>query len=568
MFRKGTILFCILVALLCLTAIPVVAQGGTVWQGDYFNNCCLSFPSAFSRQDSAVAFDWGAGSPGSGVSADNFSARWGTDPFFQAGTYRFWAQADDNVRVFVDFNSSPIIDTFGQSRVGQVVSSDIFLTQGTHHVQVDYQEMGGNAYVYVTWANVATNPTGPNFPVPGGSVPPPTNGPWTAQYFANPSLVGTPSLIQTEVTPTHDWGSGSPTASIPADNFSARWTSLQTLNAGTYQLTVRADDGVRVIIDGVTYVNEWHTATGATYTIAVNLFAGQHTFIVDFYEAGGLAFLNYTFVPANIIPTPIPTFPTGATATVTNAYRLNVRSAPSAVTGIVLTKINRNETYAIVGRNGNTSWWQINVNGIIGWVNARYVTANNAQNVPVTSGTTSPTPIPNIPTGASATVTNASRLNVRNAPNAVTGSILIEIRRNDTYPIVGRNSDASWWQINVNGIIGWVNARYVTANNAQNVPVTSGTTTPTPIPATCSFAPAPRLSIGRLGRVTPGLPNNLRALPTSTSVLLGQIPTGGIFTVLNGPQCAEGLYWWQVNYNGLTGWTPEGGSGQYWLEPL
>ncbi len=478
MFRKGTILFGIILVLLSLPILPASAQSGVVWNGSYFNNSFLIAPPAFSRQDSAIAFDWGSGSPGSGVNADNFSIRWGSDPYFPAGTYRFYALADDNVKVSVDFNTAPIINTFEQSLVGRVVSADVALSAGIHHVQVDYQEAAGVAYVYVTWANLATNPTGPNFPVPGGSLPPPVSGVWTAQYFANIGLIGSPTLIQTEATPTHDWGYGSPIGSIPVDNFSARWTSTQTLNAGTYQLTIRADDGVRVTIDGVLYINEWHFATAATYTATVNLYGGQHSFQIDFYEAGGVAYLYYTFSPVSVI---VPTaYPTGATATVTGAYRLNVRNAPSAVTGAILTKINRYESYPIVGRNNNTTWWQINVNGII----------------------------------------------------------------------------------------GWVNAHYVTAFNAQYVPVTTGTANPTPIPVSCTYAPPPRLIVGRLGRVTPGLPNNLRALPTSTSLLLTQIPSGAIFTVLNSPQCVEGLYWWQVNYNGIVGWTPEGGSGQYWLEPL
>jgi uncharacterized protein YgiM (DUF1202 family) len=478
MWRVGVVLVLFILISLGITTIPAAAQAGLVWNAQFYNNGFLQDPVALSRQDSAVAFDWGAGSPGPGVNADNFSARWGTDPFFQAGTYRFWALADDGVKVSVDFNTAPIINTIGQSKVGQVVSADITLTQGQHHIQVDYQEATGNAFVYVTWANLATNPTGPNFPVPGGSLPPPVSGVWTAQYFANPNLAGSPTLIQSEVSPSHDWGNGSPLASIPADNFSARWTSVQTLNAGNYQVSVRADDGVRVLIDGITYINEFHTATGATYTANVSLSAGQHTFLIEYYEAGGLAFLNYNFTPAGmIVPTPLPT---GATATVTGAYRLNVRNAPSAVTGAILTKISRNETYPIVGRNNNTSWWQLNVNGVIGWVNARYVTAFNAHNVPVT------------------------------------------------------------W-----GVIA-----------------------PTSVPVNCSTAPLPRLVVGRLGRVTPGLPNNIRASASSSSRLVGQIPSGGIFTVLSAQQCAEGYYWWQVNYNGVIGWTPEGGRGQYWLEPL
>jgi uncharacterized protein YraI len=476
----------LLASIMGLATLPAAAQGGVVWDGEYYNNGTLQAPSVLKRQDAAVAFNWGSGSPATGVNADNFSVRWGADPTFQAGTYRFYIQADDNVKVWIDFGRTPLIDTFGKGQVAQIVSADINLSAGSHHVQVDYQEAGGNAFVYFTWANLATNPTGPNFPPVGGSppsLPPISSGPWTAQYYANANLFGTPTLIQTEATPSHDWGGGSPIASLPADNFSARWTSVQTLNAGAYQITVRADDGVRITVDGVTYVNEWHTATGATYTANVNMFAGQHSFLIEYFEAAGVAFLDYKFLPGgvSVVPTATPIF-TGATMTVTGAFKLNVRNAPSARTGQILVKINRNETYPIVGRNANGTWWQINVNGIVGWVNASFVTAFNAQGVPITSG---------------------------------------------------------------------------------------GSTVPTSVPVSnCSATVAPRLVVGRLGRVTGGLPNNVRSLPTASSTRIGQIPALGVFTVLGGPQCADGYYWWQVNYNGLVGWTVEGSTREYFVEPV
>ncbi|MEO8606850.1 MAG: SH3 domain-containing protein [Chloroflexota bacterium] len=97
-------------------------------------------------------------------------------------------------------------------------------------------------------------------------------------------------------------------------------------------------------------------------------------------------------------------------------------------------------------------------------------------------------------------------------------------------------------------------------------------TTPTFIPTTtaivCSSALPPRLVIGQQGQVTPGIPNNLRQGPGSSTKYVGEIPPGGVFTVLDGPRCASGLAWWQVSYNGLTGWTPEGQGGEYWVEPI
>ncbi len=548
--------------LVVLAVYPAAAQSGAVWNAQYFNNGFLLGPAALTRQDSAVAFNWGSTAPAPGVNADGFTVRWGTDVFLPAGTYRFWALADDNVRVNVDYQFNPLIDTFPQARVGQTISGDIALNTGTHHIQVDYAEAAGDAYVYVTWADLATNPSGPNFPVPGS--PAVSSGPWTAQYYANTSLSGTPGAIQSESSPTHDWGAGSPVASIPADNFSARWTSTQTLEGGTYQISARADDGVRVVVDGRVVIDQFGFATGQTYTVNIDLSAGTHNFLIEYFEGGGTAFLNFSMT--RVGGTGAPPI-TGPAATVTGAFRLNVRANPDPVNGAILRQIWRNETYPIVGRNSDTSWWQLNVNGTIGWVNARYVTAVNAQNVPVTS-TTQPTPVPPPVTGAAMTVTGASRLNVRNAPSAVTGQVLTRISRGDTFAIVGRNTDTSWWQLNVNGIVGWVNARFVTAVNAQNVPVTSTVSNPPSGPVQCPGFLASRLTVGRLGRVIPGSSNNFRAQPSLSGSILGQIPGGASFTVVAGPQCVSNLAWWQVNYNGVIGWTAEGRSNVYWLEPI
>ncbi|MBN1965441.1 MAG: SH3 domain-containing protein [Anaerolineae bacterium] len=98
-----------------------------------------------------------------------------------------------------------------------------------------------------------------------------------------------------------------------------------------------------------------------------------------------------------------------------------------------------------------------------------------------------------------------------------------------------------------------------------------GSAAPITVPTqtiTCPGAPPSRLAVGGQGRVLlTTTPNNLRDQP-ATGTILGQIPPGGAFTVLAGPQCAAGLAWWQVDHNGTVGWTAEGDSGGYWLEPL
>jgi uncharacterized protein YraI len=83
----------------------------------------------------------------------------------------------------------------------------------------------------------------------------------------------------------------------------------------------------------------------------------------------------------------------------------------------------------------------------------------------------------------------------------------------------------------------------------------------------CPGAPPPRLTVGRQARVTPGLPNKVRAAPSMAAAQVGAIPGEGVFSVLGGPQCADGYLWWQVDYQGLTGWTASGSGSEYWVEP-
>jgi uncharacterized protein YraI len=169
------------------------------------------------------------------------------------------------------------------------------------------------------------------------------------------------------------------------------------------------------------------------------------------------------------ILTPIPPpIPVGATAQIT-AYRLNVRNAPNPYNGGVITQISRNEIYSVVGRNLDTSWVQINVGGLIGWVRSSWTILTNIAAVPVTSNTTNPSQPP--PTTPTATV-HAYFLNTRSAPY-FGAPILTIIARGWSYPVVGRNADSSWVQINVGGIVGWVRGTWVTVSpGLGGVPVT------------------------------------------------------------------------------------------------
>jgi uncharacterized protein YgiM (DUF1202 family) len=432
-----------------------VAAQSYSWTGEYYNNPYLQGSPAFTRTDGVLAFDFGNNSPGNGVGSDGFSVRWTALAAFGGGVYRFWALADDNIKITLDDGYTPILDTFGQTKIGQTVSADVPMTAGVHKVRVDYQEVSGSAYAYVTWASLASNPVGPNFPVPQVSYSNVNNGQWTAQYYNNAALSGSPVLIQSEGSPSHNWNTGSPGGSVPADNFSARWTSTQTLDAASYQLSLQADDGVRAFVDGNLVINEFHSATTNTYTANLTLGAGNHTIVIEYYEAGGNAFINYNLnrITSVVVQQPNPVN-TGTVATVT-AARLNVRDNPNA-NATILVKINRNEVYPVVGKNGDSSWFQISVNGVVGWVSGRFVVVGGNQNVAVVAGAQSFAQ----PVDTGFNTTALTTVNVRNSPSTRGTTILVKMHRNDVARIIGRTANNSWWMVNFNGTVGWVSSTF------------------------------------------------------------------------------------------------------------
>ncbi len=454
------------------------AQSGTVWQAQFFNNNTLSGGPAYSTQTQDIQFNWGTGSPDPSIQPDSFSARFTTDVYVDAGTYEFVIRADDGVRLFIDRAPTPTIDTFGQAQSGRTLRASVTLAAGVHNLRVDYQELTQDAYLFVNWSRLADSPTdfGTGYEM----------GTWTTQYFSNQSLAGDAVVVRAENSPSHNWGAGAPVAGVPADFWSARWMGTFSLS-GTYGVTVRADDGVRFFVDGNTIVDQWHGATNDTYTAQFTVGAGQHTLGIEYYEATAGAFLNIDFTSVNgsvlpgAVPQPtattapnVPTaVPGGPSATVL-AWRLNVRDAPSATGTNVIAKINRGETYAIIGRNQAGDWLLLNVNGLSGWVSIRYVGLNNEQPLPIVGAQPAPTPAPAQPQPTGYTLTSRANLNVRGGPSTQ-DSIVGALGYGEEAPIVGRNADNTWWQILDNGQLGWVIDFYVVIEDGvdiNRIPVT------------------------------------------------------------------------------------------------
>jgi hypothetical protein len=95
-----------------------------------------------------------------------------------------------------------------------------------------------------------------------------------------------------------------------------------------------------------------------------------------------------------------------------------------------------------------------------------------------------------------------------------------------------------------------------------------GALAPTAADFICFGAPPPRLGTGGRALVVAEFgSNNLRSEPRASADLVAVIPSGAAVAVIDGPVCDGGYAWWQVTYDGQTGWTVEGEGTEYWLEP-
>lgn len=249
------------------TVSPALAQGA--WYAEYFANASLSGGPTLTRYDDSLNFDWGSGSPGSGIPTDNFSARWTRDAWFEAGTYRFSYRADDGIRIWV--GDKLIVDAWRDQQAAWSFV-DLVMVRGTQRVRVEYYEHGGGAIAQVQWERLS-----------GGSA-------WRAEYYSTKDLGGGPVLVRYDPAVDFDWGYGSPDAAVPADNFSVRWTYTLGFNAGSYRFYTSGDDGMRIWVDGNLVVDAWYNQKlPNTHWGDISLSGGQHTVVVEYYEQGGEA---------------------------------------------------------------------------------------------------------------------------------------------------------------------------------------------------------------------------------------------------------------------------------------
>ncbi len=122
--------------------------------GTYFLNVDLTGDSV-TRTDATVNFDWGQGSPLTGVPADNFSVRWTGQVQAQfSETYTFSTVSDDGVRLWI--NGQLLIDNWTVHAPTEDTGTITLIAGQKYDLKMEYFDSGWGAVSTLSWASAST----------------------------------------------------------------------------------------------------------------------------------------------------------------------------------------------------------------------------------------------------------------------------------------------------------------------------------------------------------------------------------------------------------------------------
>lgn len=137
------------------SSMAVVASGScpeiSGWQAEYWDNRVLMGNPDLCQDVGAVSFSWGEGSPGPGIPADNFSARYTRTVYFPEGLTRFTLGSDDGSRLWID--DVLLIDQWIERDYVEAFTQ-LPMSEGDHDFRVESFEGGGRASIRLRWAAV------------------------------------------------------------------------------------------------------------------------------------------------------------------------------------------------------------------------------------------------------------------------------------------------------------------------------------------------------------------------------------------------------------------------------
>jgi chitodextrinase len=275
-------------------ADTTVSEKQGVW-AEYYANKDLGGTPVVSQQENNINYNWGKNAPLTNVPADNYSVAWsGRIVAPSTGTYKLYTNADDGVRLYID--DTLVIDDWTTHSKKENSATVSFTAGKKYNFRLEYFEKNGSSNVSLSWS-------GPGLAkqvIPASSLQPQEYG-LTGTYFSDSNLSSV-SFTRVDPNVNFNWGSGSPSGSLLADNFSVRWSGQVYIpKTDTYTFYSTSDDGVRLLVDDQQVFKNWNDHTAKEVSGSIQLTGGQkHNVVLEYYEAKGSASVNLQWSSSTI----------------------------------------------------------------------------------------------------------------------------------------------------------------------------------------------------------------------------------------------------------------------------
>ena len=415
--------------------------GPATWNASYYNSLDLSAAPTLTRVDGDVNFNWGTGSPGGGVNADNFSARWTTTVNIpETGHWRFQVGADDGVRMWIDVTQI-LNEWHGNPEGYRTYDADVYaLTAGNHDLKVEYYEATGEARILVRWFMVSGTGAGGGGALAPVAPPPP------------------PAVVKAGVTGYRVNVRTGPGRGYPAITqvfYPTNYLVLGGVPDLSWLLIDLGDGSEGWVSNDWVYLFSTDAAKNKDTTGG-----GQPDFVDDIPR------LTVEMAPPALPPDGPPRRFLQGQATDT----VRMRDGASLYASKIIASLPLGATFEVEARNRNGAWYLVDYQGIRGWVSAPYVRLlDGTESELVVSAEIVPVPplgavfVPGAEAGAAVTVRGVATANliVRDAASTQ-GAEIGRIEPGTEFVVLGRNTTGAWYLIPFEGGQGWVYSPFVT----------------------------------------------------------------------------------------------------------
>lgn len=239
--------------------------------------------------------------------ADNYYIRWtGKIRIAKEADYTFYTESDDGSRLIID--GKPVVGN-GGLHGAQEASGTVNLKPGDHDILIEYFDATFDALMKASWSSPELNREIIPANVLWHKAPGKDElqvGLWGEYFdfsngFPQPPANRKADFKRVSRTLDFEPTEGEFGNTTLSDNFFARWSgTLRVPKAGKYTFYTSSDDGSRLLINGKPVVNnggphEMQEASGE-----IELTAGEHPIVVEYYDMGAHAGLKVSWAGADL----------------------------------------------------------------------------------------------------------------------------------------------------------------------------------------------------------------------------------------------------------------------------